>query len=576
MRRKADGVDGLLIQSCNGQLPRHSRAERFAALGARARVRPARDRRRHHRVRHRARRRAARARRRARREGRFRERHVEPLVAPHPRRRALSRARAPAPGVRVERRAAAAAPPRAAPRAAARVHVARVRRRANSALEARRRADAVRRAGAVPQRRPAPAAERARRARARAGAARATACAAARSTSTPRPTTRASRWPTRSARREAGAVVVNHADARDLLPRRRRVVGARGRTTRSPGARSTCARRRRERDRTVERHRPPARSADAAPAVRGSKGAHIAVPRDRVGNHGALTLLSPMRRPRDVRAARRARTRSSARPTRSRPRRRTTCARRPTTCAYLLDAANRSSPRATLTTGRRRQRVGGHSSAAPDARRHARRGVARARGRRRAARVSSRSPAGSSRRIASWPPTSLDVVVARSDVRSRDETARRRCPAATSGRSTRSWPRSSRRTNDAPLAAHLADRTVAAGGWSGARSRGRRRRASSTRPAVHRRRASILRAERDGLHARRSPHPPNQARVRDSRPRHVDRPTRRGGRGGRVELGRARERRFRGRLRQPKCNESFQSTPEDGGFRARRRATIAR
>ena len=47
--------------------------------------------------------------RRARREGRLRERHVEPVVAAGARRRALPRARAPAPRVRVERRAAASA-----------------------------------------------------------------------------------------------------------------------------------------------------------------------------------------------------------------------------------------------------------------------------------------------------------------------------------------------------------------------------------------------------------------------------------------------------------------------------------
>jgi glycerol-3-phosphate dehydrogenase len=32
----------------------------------------------------------------------------------------------------------------------------------------------------------------------------------------------------------------------------------------------------------------------APPAVRGTKGVHIAVPRERLGNHGALTLLSPL------------------------------------------------------------------------------------------------------------------------------------------------------------------------------------------------------------------------------------------------------------------------------------------
>src|SRR5213078_2851913 len=32
---------------------------------------------------------------------------------------------------------------------------------------------------------------------------------------------------------------------------------------------------------------------DARPAVRGSKGTHIAVPRERLGNRAAVTLLSP-------------------------------------------------------------------------------------------------------------------------------------------------------------------------------------------------------------------------------------------------------------------------------------------
>jgi glycerol-3-phosphate dehydrogenase len=33
---------------------------------------------------------------------------------------------------------------------------------------------------------------------------------------------------------------------------------------------------------------------NAAPSTRGTKGVHIAVPRERVGNHGALTILSPI------------------------------------------------------------------------------------------------------------------------------------------------------------------------------------------------------------------------------------------------------------------------------------------
>ena len=79
---------------------------------------------------------------------------------------------------------------------------------------------------------------------------------------------------------EAGAVVVSHARA-EVLVEGGRAVGARVRDTLGEGeieARATV----------VVRAMGPWTG-----DVRGSKGAHVAVPRDRVGNIGALTLLSP-------------------------------------------------------------------------------------------------------------------------------------------------------------------------------------------------------------------------------------------------------------------------------------------
>src|SRR6185436_15362552 len=95
--------------------------------------------------------------------------HLEPLVASRPWRRSLPRARAFTSRLRVERRAASAPSRGAAPGATARLHVARLRRRPNSPLEARRGADAVRHARVVPERRAAPPAIATRRARTGAG-----------------------------------------------------------------------------------------------------------------------------------------------------------------------------------------------------------------------------------------------------------------------------------------------------------------------------------------------------------------------------------------------------------------------
>jgi glycerol-3-phosphate dehydrogenase len=91
---------------------------------------------------------------------------------------------------------------------------------------------------------------------------------------------------------EAGAVVLNHAGVTALLTDSGRVVGATVRDAfggTEVQARATVV---------VNATGPwsdELRRLDeqAPPAVRGSKGVHIAIERGRVGNHGALTLLSP-------------------------------------------------------------------------------------------------------------------------------------------------------------------------------------------------------------------------------------------------------------------------------------------
>ena len=193
-----------------------------------------------------------------------------------------------------ERRRSAAA--RAASRAAAGVHLAGVRRRANPALEARRRADAVRRAGAVPKRRPTSAAE------SRRGARRASRCSRSDGllggASYFDAATNDARLTLANAigAAEAGAVVLNHAPVTALWRSEASIAGA--------TVQRRDQRRRRRGARTVVVNATGPWSDDvrgsilAAPnsasrVVRGSKGAHIAVPRARVGNRDALTLLSP-------------------------------------------------------------------------------------------------------------------------------------------------------------------------------------------------------------------------------------------------------------------------------------------
>ncbi|MEP6492605.1 MAG: glycerol-3-phosphate dehydrogenase/oxidase [bacterium] len=99
---------------------------------------------------------------------------------------------------------------------------------------------------------------------------------------------------------ESGATVVNHAAVTTLLIQSGRVVGARVRDALTGQSAEVHAR-------VVVNATGPwsdqtrrldeAQSSDTAPrsaAVRGSKGAHIAVPRERLGNRDALTLSAPL------------------------------------------------------------------------------------------------------------------------------------------------------------------------------------------------------------------------------------------------------------------------------------------
>ncbi|MDB4877070.1 MAG: glycerol-3-phosphate dehydrogenase [Gemmatimonadetes bacterium] len=95
---------------------------------------------------------------------------------------------------------------------------------------------------------------------------------------------------------EAGAVVVNHAAVTTLRSENGRVIGARVRDT--LGARTADVTARVVVNATGPwsdelRHLDPSIASSGRPAVRGSKGAHVAVPRERVGNTYALTLTSP-------------------------------------------------------------------------------------------------------------------------------------------------------------------------------------------------------------------------------------------------------------------------------------------
>ncbi len=97
---------------------------------------------------------------------------------------------------------------------------------------------------------------------------------------------------------EHGAVVLNHARVTSLIVENGRVAGARIEDALARGSAEVRARivvnatgpwsdSVRALDATAE----PSR---AARSVRGSKGTHVGVPRERIGNHDAVTLLSPV------------------------------------------------------------------------------------------------------------------------------------------------------------------------------------------------------------------------------------------------------------------------------------------
>jgi glycerol-3-phosphate dehydrogenase len=94
--------------------------------------------------------------------------------------------------------------------------------------------------------------------------------------------------------RDAGAVVVNHVSVHDLLMTSDGVCGARALDLRSGTDVEISAR-------TVVNAAGPWSDAirrmaepQAHRAIRGTKGVHVSVPRDRIRHHGALTLLSPI------------------------------------------------------------------------------------------------------------------------------------------------------------------------------------------------------------------------------------------------------------------------------------------
>ncbi len=97
---------------------------------------------------------------------------------------------------------------------------------------------------------------------------------------------------------EMGAVVLNHATVRSLVAHDARVSGAQVQdelTGNSINVRAAVVvNATGPWSDTVRALDSSARSAASRKAVRGSKGTHIAIRRERVGNHDALTLLSPM------------------------------------------------------------------------------------------------------------------------------------------------------------------------------------------------------------------------------------------------------------------------------------------
>ncbi|MDY7230311.1 glycerol-3-phosphate dehydrogenase [Hyalangium rubrum] len=94
---------------------------------------------------------------------------------------------------------------------------------------------------------------------------------------------------------EAGAVVLNHASVRQLLLEEGKAVGAL--VVDHLSGQEVAVRARALVNATGpwsdEIRKLDSHSNREAPAVRGSKGVHISVPRERIGNNEALTLLSP-------------------------------------------------------------------------------------------------------------------------------------------------------------------------------------------------------------------------------------------------------------------------------------------
>lgn len=96
---------------------------------------------------------------------------------------------------------------------------------------------------------------------------------------------------------QLGAVVLNHAEVRRLRVVRGRAAGAV--VVDGIGGQEVEVRARVVVNATgpwsdlVRDLEPDARTRGRRPAVRGSKGVHIELPRERVGNHGALTVTSP-------------------------------------------------------------------------------------------------------------------------------------------------------------------------------------------------------------------------------------------------------------------------------------------
>ncbi len=94
--------------------------------------------------------------------------------------------------------------------------------------------------------------------------------------------------------RDAGAIVLNHVSVHDLLMTSEDVCGARALDLRTGAdveirARVVVNAAGPWSDAIVRMAEPQARR-----AVRGTKGVHVSVPRDRIRNNGALTLLSPI------------------------------------------------------------------------------------------------------------------------------------------------------------------------------------------------------------------------------------------------------------------------------------------